>query len=140
MFKIGSIHIRWVKSRTILCALMLPTLISCGMWAGRSDEIPIIDRGIIENKTPNAILNVKLRHLPTNAIAGLSSILPGSRLDMGMSPKGLLADEAILEWVEKEIHHQQRLTLSAPVSSDSSVRWTLIYTVLPDGQALVRFE
>jgi len=76
------------------------TIILDGCVSSRNSSYVLVDRVIIKNATVDKITDVKIRHKPTNKIGGVSAILPQKSLDIGFSPKPLIAVQAVIYWTD----------------------------------------
>jgi len=68
---------------------------------------PLITRAIIVNHYQVEITDIKIIHLPTNAVASFSGGLSETTAEIGFPEKELLAIEAIVLWKEGDISYQK---------------------------------
>lgn len=101
------------------------------------DDSFLISRGIIKNTSRYEISDVNILHLPTRAIAGVSAILPHTAAEMGISPRKLKADSAVLTWHQQAQQYEVKLVLpKEPVRSESTY-FMIVYEIFPGGEAVV---
>ncbi|MBL4707948.1 MAG: hypothetical protein JKY48_05845 [Flavobacteriales bacterium] len=100
----------------------------------------IVKRGVIENMTTTMLEQVEVLHLPTRAITSVSAIYPGTSAEIGFRPTQLLADYAVLSWVQKG--KQMKVDLEVPQVAEARNKGplTLVYRVFPDSHVTVQLE
>ncbi|MBT8145713.1 MAG: hypothetical protein KJN90_02615 [Gammaproteobacteria bacterium] len=104
------------------------------------DDGLLVSRGVIENASPGEIVDVSVMHLPTRVVANVSAILPYTTAEMGIRPRQMQAESAILTWRERGQQYQVRLRLpTEPVASESGYVM-VVYRLLSGGQAAVSLE
>jgi len=97
----------------------------------------LITRGIIENNCKEEITNVKIMHLPTNAVATFSGVFPGTTAEIGFPEKELLALEAIVIWKEGNISYKKKLYLPKSSKLGTTTPQRLVYSIFTGGIAKV---
>jgi len=120
----------------LLSLLLAPSLLSgCATSLGKHSR-PLIDLGVVENLTGEVVRDVRVKHMPTRAIASFSAILADRRAEIGFSPRELMADEGEIAWLIGTQRYKVRLLM--PVYGQrSSQPLVLVYQLLPGGQARV---
>jgi hypothetical protein len=93
----------------------------------------LITRGVIENHCKEEITDIKIMHLPTNAVATFSGVLSGTTAEIGFPVKELLAIEAIVIWREGDNTYQKKLQLPRPSQLKTVAPQKLIYSVFTKG-------
>ncbi|MBV1929777.1 MAG: hypothetical protein KUG81_09750 [Gammaproteobacteria bacterium] len=99
-----------------------------------------INWGIIENLTLNVLQEVTIRHLPTGVVTSTSAILTGQRVDIGLPVSELLAESAIVSWLEQGRNYQVKLALPRSMDGKGSAPQVLVYRIYSGGRATVNLE
>ena len=67
---------------------------------GCSKTPMMADRVLVKNASDWKVTEVKVRHIPTNRIGAVNAILPHESLNLGFPKQPLLADRAIIRWID----------------------------------------
>jgi len=94
---------------------------------------PLITRGIIVNNCQEIITDIKIIHLPTNALASFSGVLSETTAEIGFPEKELLAIEAIVIWKEGNNSYQKKLQLPQNSQLKAIVPQRLVYSIFTGG-------
>ena len=97
----------------------------------------LITRGIIVNHCQEEITDIKIIHLPTNAVAIFSGVFSGVTAEIGFPEKKLLALEAIVIWSENDISYQKKLQLPQNSQLKTVVPQRIVYSIFAGGIAKV---
>lgn len=111
-----------------------------------------VSSGIIENRTPIVLTDVKVVHHPTLATANFSQIQPGQRVKLEFRATELMAHRANLSWFEDKQRFAVKLNmpvikenstahLNTPALQEDSLDHplTLVYRILPGTRASVSY-
>jgi hypothetical protein len=93
----------------------------------------LITRGIVVNYCKEEITDIKIIHLPTNAVASFSGILSGTTAEIGFPEKELLAFEAIVIWNEGDTSYQKKLQLPQKSPFKTVAPQRLVYSIFTGG-------
>ena len=69
-------------------------------FSGCSKNPMFADHVLVKNASDLKVTEVKVRHIPTNKIGAVNAILPQESLDIGFPKQPLLAERAIIRWVD----------------------------------------
>jgi len=119
------------------CLYILLVLLFIGCKSITTSPL-LITRGVIINNCEIEITNIKIVHLPTNAIASFSGILSGTTADISFSQRELLAHKAIVSWQEGNLSYQSQLKLTDHQQLTNSVSQRLVYSIYTGGVAKVQ--
>jgi hypothetical protein len=103
--------------------------------SGCSKTPVMADRVLVNNASEWKVTEVKVRHLPTNKIGAVSAILPKESLDIGFPKQPLLADRAIVRWIDGQGQNRSD-ELDIPydsVAAKAKKAMSLIYIIHPSG-------
>lgn len=110
--------------------------------SGCSKKPVMADRVLVKNASAFKVTDVKLRHIPTNRIGSVSAILPNESLDIGFPKQPLLADRAIIRWVDGQSHGRSD-ELDIPYDAavaESGKPMSLIYILHPSGSVTAHLQ
>lgn len=124
-------------SRNNLLFLVLIFILGC---QSTSSTGHLVTRGIVVNYCKEEITDIKVIHLPTNAVASFSGILSGTTAEIGFPEKELLALEAIVIWNEGEISYKRKLQLPKKKQFKTVASQRLVYSIFPEGIVKVELE
>lgn len=133
--QISSLSQKFVTTVFLLCTAFIPQIQAESLAnTNASDSRVIIALGVIENATKTELTNVQVIHRPTGAIVGFSPVLPGKRAELGLPPRKLMADIAVISWVQLGEKHLVTLDIPKQSTDGSNGEMMLLYTVLPSGK------
>ncbi len=113
-----------------------------GKGAHRSslENRAIVRRGIIENMTTVMLEDVKVLHLPTRFITSVSTIHPKTSAEIGLRPTQLVADFAVISWVERGQHMEVRLDIPQIEPERDKGSLILVYRIFSGGRVSAQLE
>ena len=121
---------RMLRSFGVMFALL--AVVGCA-----SGTRPVLNRGVLENLTSRDLTDVKAVHHPTGATAFVSPILPGSKAELGFTPREMRSDWAEISWVQAGRRYQARLQLpKLNAAKDKRPHW-LVYKIYGQGRVTV---
>ena len=101
---------------------------------------PIINLGIIENRTNNLLEEVAIRQLPTNALVKTTSILPQQNMELGLPVSKVMADYSVLSWLELGRSYQLKLATPTWQPDEGPRPQTLVFRIYSAGRATISLE
>jgi len=112
------------------------------LLSGCSKTPVMADRVLVENASNWKVTEVKVRHLPTNRIGAVSAILPHESLDIGFPKQPLLADRAIILWIDGQGQNRSD-ELDIPydaVAAKAEKSMSLTYILHPSGSVTAHLQ
>jgi hypothetical protein len=82
---------------------------------------PLLSRAVVRNQTAKIIEDVSMSNPETLAGASVSAILPGSELEIGLSPRSMVAESALVRWRTGSTWHEEVVKLPEAPSGDEPV-------------------
>ena len=125
------LNLRYYQHKSLLFLLIFFTL-GCQNTATTG---LLITRGIVVNYCKEDITDIKIIHLPTNAVANFSGILSGTTAEIYFPEKELLALEAIVIWNEGDISYKKKLQFPHKKQFKAVGVQRLVYSIFPEGIA-----
>jgi len=100
------------------------------------------DRVLVKNDSDWKVTAVKVQHIPTNRIGAVSAILPQESLDIGFPKQPLLADRAIIRWVDGQGQNRSdELEIPYDATAARAERtMSLTYILLPSGSVIAHLQ
>ena len=110
--------------------------------SGCSKTPVMADRVLVKNDSDWKVTAVKVQHIPTNRIGAVSAILPQESLDIGFPKQPLLADRAIIRWVDGQGQNRSdELDIPYDATAAKAERtMCLIYILLPSGSVIAHLQ
>ena len=110
--------------------------------SGCSKTPVMADRVLVKNDSDWKVTEVKVQHIPTNRIGAVSAILPQESLDIGFPKQPLLADRAIIRWVDGQGQNRSdELDIPYDATAAKAERtMCLIYILLPSGSVIAHLQ
>jgi len=110
--------------------------------SGCSKTPMLADRVLVKNASDWKITEVKVRHIPTNRIGAVSAILPQKSLDIGFPKQPLLADRAIIRWIDGQGQKRSdELDIPYDAAAAKAERsMSLTYILLPSGSVTAHLQ
>lgn len=124
-------------SRNNLLFLLLIFILGC---QSTSSTGLLVTRGIVVNYCKEKITDIKVIHLPTNAVASFSGILSGTTAEIGFPERELLAFEAIVIWNEGDTSYKKKLQLPQKKQFKTVAAQRLVYSIFPEGVVKVELD
>lgn len=107
---------------------------------GCSSSNTVVNKGVIENHSKQEVTDVSVLHLPTHVVVGLSGILPGSEAQIGISARELVAEQAVLRWIENGIRHQVTFELAEFQHIQDESSHILVFRIYENGKATLGIQ
>jgi len=110
--------------------------------SGCSNAPMMADRVLVKNASAWQVTEVKVHHIPTNKIGAVSAILPRESLDIGFPKQPLLAQRAIIRWVDGQGQNRND-ELDIPydaTAAKSEKAMSLIYILHPSGSVTAHLQ
>src|SRR5210317_1091310 len=110
--------------------------------SGCSKPPVMADRVLVKNDSDWKVTAVKVQHIPTNRIGAVSAILPQESLDIGFPKQPLLADRAIIRWVDGQGQNRSD-ELDIPydaVAAKAEKSMSLTYILHPSGSVTAHLQ
>jgi len=92
--------------------------------------------GVIENSAGRPLEQVRVEHRPTNRVIATSPLLPGRAFQLGFAERDLLAESAVLTWIDPILGPRQA-AVALPRTAPSAGPHELVYTVTAGGSVTV---
>ena len=110
--------------------------------SGCSKAPMMADRVLVNNASGWKVTEVKVRHIPTNKIGAVSAILPQESLDIGFPKQPLLAERAIIRWVDGQGQNRSdELDIPYDATAAKAERaMSLIYILHPSGSVTAHLQ
>ena len=110
--------------------------------SGCSKPPVMADRVLVKNDSDWKVTAVKVQHIPTNKIGAVSAILPQESLDIGFPKQPLLADRAIIRWVDGQGQNRSdELEIPYDATAARAERtMSLTYILLPSGSVIAHLQ
>ena len=110
--------------------------------SGCSKPPVMADRVLVKNDSDWKVTAVKVQHIPTNRIGAVSAILPQESLDIGFPKQPLLADRAIIRWVDGQGQNRSdELEIPYDATAARAERtMSLTYILLPSGSVIAHLQ
>ena len=110
--------------------------------SGCSKTPMMADHVLVKNASNWKITEVKVRHIPTNRIGAVSAILPQESLDIGFPKQPLLANRAIIRWVDGQGQNRSdELDIPYDAAAAKAERsMSLTYILLPSGSVTAHLQ
>jgi hypothetical protein len=88
------------------------------------------------------VTEVKVRHIPTNRIGAVNAILPNESLNLGFPKQPLLADRAIIRWIDGQGQNRSdELDIPYDAAAAKAERTlSLTYILLPSGSVTAHLQ
>ena len=110
--------------------------------SGCSRTPMMADLVLVKNASDWKVTEVKVRHIPTNRIGAVNAILPQESLDINFPKQPLLADRAIIRWVDGQ-GQKRSDELDIPYDAAAAIAgkaMSLTYILLPSGSVTVHLQ
>lgn len=100
------------------------------------------DRVLVENASEWKVTEVKVLHKPTNRLGEVSAILPQQSLDIGFPKQPLLANRALIRWVDGQgISRSDELSIPYDAAAAKAEKaMSLIYILHPSGSVTAHLQ
>lgn len=85
--------------------------------------------GVIENATRFEVTNVRVIHRPTGALVGFSPILPFQKAELGIPPRQLMSNIAIVSWTHQGERYEVTLDIPRESAQGMEGEMILLYTI-----------
>lgn len=110
--------------------------------SGCSKPPVMADRVLVKNDSDWKVTAVKVQHIPTNRIGAVSAILPQESLDIGFPKQPLVADRAIIRWVDGQGQNRSdELKIPYDATAARAERtMSLTYILLPSGSVIAHLQ
>ncbi len=110
--------------------------------SGCSKPPVMADRVLVKNASEWKVTEVKVRHIPTNKIGSVNAILPQQSLDIGFPKQPLLADRAIIRWIDGQGQNRSdELDIPYDAAAAKAERTvSLTYILLPSGSVTAHLQ
>ena len=110
--------------------------------SGCSKTPVMADRVLVKNASDWKVTEVKVRHIPTNRIGAVNAILPQKSLDIGFPKQPLLADRAIIRWIDGQGQKRSdELDIPYDAAAAKAERsMSLTYILLPSGSVTAHLQ
>ena len=110
--------------------------------SGCSKTPVMADRVLVKNASDWKVTEVKVRHIPTNRIGAVNAILPHESLNLGFPKQPLLADRAIIRWIDGQGQNRSdELDIPYDASAAKAERTlSLTYILLPSGSVTAHLQ
>ena len=110
--------------------------------SGCSKPPMLADRVLVKNASDWKVTEVKVRHIPTNKIGSVNAILPQQSLDIGFPKQPLLADRAIIRWIDGQGQNRSdELDIPYDAAAAKAERtMSLTYILLPSGSVTAHLQ
>jgi len=110
--------------------------------SGCSKPPVMADRVLVKNDSDWKVTAVKVQHIPTNRIGAVSAILPQESLDIGFPKQPLVADRAIIRWVDGQGQNRSdELEIPYDATAARAERtMSLTYILLPSGSVIAHLQ
>ena len=110
--------------------------------SGCSKTPVMADRVLVKNASEWKVTEVKVRHIPTNKIGSVNAILPQQSLDIGFPKQPLLADRAIIRWIDGQGQNRSdELDIPYDAAAAKAERTvSLTYILLPSGSVTAHLQ
>ena len=110
--------------------------------SGCSKSPIMADCVLVKNASAWKVTEVKVRHIPTNRIGAVSAILPQESLDIGFPKQPLLADRAIIRWIDGQGQNRSdELGIPYDAAAAKAGRtMSLTYILLPSGSVTAHLQ
>ena len=110
--------------------------------SGCSKTPVMADRVLVKNASEWKVTEVKVRHIPTNKIGSVNAILPQQSLDIGFPKQPLLAQRAMIRWVDGQGQNRSDeldIPYDAKVAKAEKAM-SLTYILLPSGSVTAHLQ
>ena len=109
---------------------------------GCSKTPMMADRVLVKNASDWKVTEVKVRHIPTNRIGAVNAILPNESLNLGFPKQPLLADRAIIRWIDGQGQNRSdELDIPYDAAAAKAERtMSLTYILLPSGSVTAHLQ
>ena len=110
--------------------------------SGCSKAPMMADRVLVKNASGWKVTEVKVRHIPTNKIGAVNAILPQQSLDIGFPKQPLLAQRAIIRWIDGQ-GQNRRDELDIPydaAAAKAEKAMSLTYILHPSGSVTAHLQ
>ena len=94
-------------------------------------------KGIIKNNSTNDISDVSILYLPTRKTIGFSDILANQEAILGIAPRELLADQALLSWTEMDNSYEVLFSLRRYQVNQTGRLNIMVFEIYANGQAQI---
>ena len=110
--------------------------------SGCSKPPMMADRVLVKNASDWKVTEVKVRHIPTNRIGAVNAILPHESLNLGFPKQPLLADRAIIRWIDGQGQNRSdELDIPYDAAAAKAERTlSLTYILLPSGSVTAHLQ
>jgi len=110
--------------------------------SGCSKPPMMADRVLVKNASDWKVTEVKVRHIPTNRIGAVNAILPNESLNLGFPKQPLLADRAIIRWIDGQGQNRSdELDIPYDAAAAKAERtMSLTYILLPSGSVTAHLQ
>ena len=110
--------------------------------SGCSKTPMMADRVLVKNASEWKVTEVRVRHIPTNKIGSVNAILPQQSLDIGFPKQPLLADRAIIRWIDGQGQNRSdELDIPYDAAAAKAERtMSLTYILLPSGSVTAHLQ
>ena len=110
--------------------------------SGCSRTPMMADRVLVKNASDWKVTEVKVRHIPTNRIGAVNAILPHESLNLGFPKQPLLADRAIIRWIDGQGQNRSdELDIPYDAAAAKAERTlSLTYILLPSGSVTAHLQ
>jgi hypothetical protein len=110
--------------------------------SGCSKPPMMADRVLVKNASDWKVTEVKVRHIPTNRIGAVNAILPNESLNLGFPKQPLLADRAIIRWIDGQGQNRSdELDIPYDAAAAKAERTlSLTYILLPSGSVTAHLQ
>jgi hypothetical protein len=110
--------------------------------SGCSKPPMLADRVLVKNASDWKVTEVKVRHIPTNRIGAVNAILPNESLNLGFPKQPLLADRAIIRWIDGQGQNRSdELDIPYDAAAAKAERTlSLTYILLPSGSVTAHLQ
>ena len=110
--------------------------------SGCSRTPMMADRVLVKNASDWKVTEVKVRHIPTNRIGAVNAILPHESLNLGFPKQPLLADRAIIRWIDGQGQNRSdELDIPYDAAAAKAERTlSLTYILLPSGSVTAHLK
>ena len=110
--------------------------------SGCSKPPMMADRVLVKNASDWKVTEVKVRHIPTNRIGAVNAILPNESLNLGFPKQPLLADRAIIRWIDGQGQNRSdELDIPYDAAAAKAERtMSLTYILLPSGSVKAHLQ
>lgn len=122
-------------------AVIISLLVLLFLWACAKPPV-LLKRVVVVNATNDRITAVKVLHLPTRKTGEVNAILPQRTLNIGFSEKLMLANQAVVSWMDGS-GVTRKITLGLPhdkAAAKDGRALELIYVIHPSGEVTVYFK